>query len=193
MKKTKLLLIGMVLFCAKMNAQSQPFLGQIMFVPYNFAPDGWRDCDGSTLSISENDALFALLGTTYGGDGMSNFKLPDMRGRVVIDDGGGSGLSTYVIGQMGGQEAVSLTINQMPAHNHSVLASSSDGNTNLPTNAFPANTKTLDKEYSSVAPNTTFKPNALSISGGSAPHSNMMPTTALKCVIAIYGIFPSQN
>lgn len=193
MKKTKLFLIGMVLFCAKVHAQSEPFVGQIMFVPYNFAPIGWHDCDGSTLSIADNEALFVLIGTTYGGNGITDFKLPDMRGRVIIDDGTGLGLSSYTLGQTGGQENVTLISSQMPSHRHDVLANNSDGNTNLPTNARPANTKTLDKEYSNATADTTLRANALSISGGSAPHTNMMPTTALKCVIATYGIFPSQN
>lgn len=193
MKKTKLFLIGTVMCCAKLSAQIEPFIGQIMFVPYTFAPKGWRDCDGSLLPIAQNQALFALLGVTYGGNGQTTFALPDMRGRLVIDDGNGANLSTYQLGQIGGQENATLTVAQIPAHNHGVTATNSDGNANSPENAFPANTKALDKEYSNATSDSTMKADALSTAGASAPHYNMMPATAMKCVIATEGIFPPRN
>ena len=193
MIKIKLFLFGMVMCCTEISAQIEPYIGQIMFVPYTFAPKGWRDCDGSLLPITQNQALFALLGITYGGNGQTTFALPDMRGRLVIDDGNGANLSTYQLGQVGGQESVTLAVSQIPAHNHGVTATNSDGNANSPANAFPANTKALDKEYSNAASDSTLKEDALSTAGASLPHSNMMPTTALKCVIATQGIFPPRN
>ncbi|MFC4163614.1 phage tail protein [Epilithonimonas zeae] len=193
MKKFKLLIIGAFMITVKISAQSEPFVGQIMFVPYNFAPVGWRDCDGSILSIAEYSTLFQLIGTTYGGNGQTTFALPDMRGRVVIDDGNGAGLSPYVLGQKGGTETVTLTVNQMPSHTHNVVGSNLNGNSSSPTNAVPANTRILDPEYSDATSDTTMKTNTVSNNGGSQPHNNMMPTTAMKCVIATEGIFPSQN
>ena len=174
----------------------QPFVGQIMFVPYNFAPLGWHDCDGSLMSISENEVLFTLIGTTYGGDGQTTFALPNAKGKVIIDDGQGPGLSNYQLGQTGGVESVTLTANQLPMHNHSVVGTEADGNQNLPTAGIPANTKALDKEYSDStlpANKTTMKASMLSSAGGNQPHNNMMPTLSLKCVISLYGVFPSQN
>src|SRR5215475_4971153 len=103
---------------------SEPFLGQIMLVPYNFAPRGWAFCNGQLLSISQNTALFSLLGTTYGGNGQTTFALPDLRGRVPLSSGQGPGLSNYNLGQSGGQETVTLTGNQMPAHQHAINANS---------------------------------------------------------------------
>lgn len=182
-------------FSSLLKAQ-EPFVGQIMFVPYNFAPYGWHECDGSLLPISEYEVLFALIGTTYGGDGQSTFAVPNAKGKVIIDDGQGPGLSSYVLGQSAGVESVTLTTNQLPNHSHSVLASAADGNQNSPTNGIPANTKTLDKEYSNSSDGTSkvvMKPSMLSPVGGNQPHDNMMPTLSMKCVISLYGIFPSQN
>ncbi|SMP89568.1 Microcystin-dependent protein [Epilithonimonas pallida] len=197
MKKLSILIFIMIGFSFSILIKSQqPFIGQIMFVPYNFAPVGWHDCDGSLQAISENEALFALIGTTYGGDGQTTFALPNAKGRVIIDDGQGPGLSNYQLGQMGGSETVTLTVNQLPSHNHSVMGTSVEGNQNSPANGVPANTKVLDKEYSdSNAPEskTTMKSSMLTVAGGSQPHNNMMPSLAMKCVISLYGIFPSHN
>ena len=167
-----------------------------MFVPYNFAPNGWHECDGSLLPISEYEVLFTLIGTTYGGDGQSTFAVPNAKGKVIIDDGQGTGLSPYVIGQTAGVESVILTTNQMPNHSHFVLASTADGNQNSPTNGIPANTKILDKEYSNStdsASKVVMKPGMIAVSGGNQPHDNMMPTLSMKCVISLFGVFPSQN
>lgn len=197
MKKTiyhLLFLLGLTSF-SLLKAQ-QPFIGQIIFVPYSFSPSGWHDCDGSLLSIAENEALFSLIGTTYGGNGTTTFALPDARGRVIIDDGQSGGLSPYTIGQTGGTETVTLTLNQIPSHNHTINTTIDNGNQYIPTNNIPANTKSLDKEYStSTDPldKTTMNPNMLSPSGGSQPHDNMMPSLALKCSISLYGIYPSHN
>lgn len=197
MKKLSILAFIMVSFSfSSLLKAQQPFVGQIMFVPYNFAPNGWHECDGSLLPISEYEVLFTLIGTTYGGDGQSTFAVPNAKGKVIIDDGQGTGLSPYVIGQTAGVESVTLTTNQMPNHSHSVLASTADGNQNSPTNGIPANTKILDKEYSNStdsASKVVMKPGMIAVSGGNQPHDNMMPTLSMKCVISLFGVFPSQN
>lgn len=197
MKKLAILTSILIGFSFSILAKAQePFVGQIMFVPYNFAPAGWHDCDGSLLSISENEVLFTLIGTTYGGDGQNTFAVPNAKGKVIIDDGQGPGLSSYQLGQTGGVESVTLTANQLPAHSHSVLATEADGNQNLPTNAIPANTKALDKEYSDStlpANKVSMKPTMLTPAGGNQPHKNMMPTLSLKCVISLYGVYPQPN
>lgn len=196
MKKIAFLICILGIFSSNTTLKAQPFVGQIMFVPYNFAPIGWQDCDGSLLSISENEVLFNLIGTTYGGDGETTFAVPNAKGRVIIDDGQGPGLSNYQLGQTGGAESVTLSLSQLPVHNHSVFGSGADGSQNLPTGGIPANTKALDKEYSDStfpANKVTMKAGMLSPAGSSQPHNNMMPTLALKCVISLYGIFPSTN
>lgn len=197
MKKLSILAFIMVSFSfSSLLKAQQPFVGQIMFVPYNFAPNGWHECDGSLLPISEYEVLFTLIGTTYGGDGQSTFAVPNAKGKVIIDDGQGTGLSPYVIGQTAGVESVTLTTNQMPNHSHSVLTSTADGNQNSPTNGIPANTKILDKEYSNStdsASKVVMKPGMIAVSGGNQPHDNMMPTLSMKCVISLFGVFPSQN
>ncbi|GAB0156882.1 tail fiber protein [Chryseobacterium sp. Alg-005] len=194
----KIFLASILLICSifapALHAQaSEPFLGQIAFVPYNKAPNGWADCNGQILSIAQNQALFSLLGTTYGGNGVTTFALPDMRGRVLISQGQGPGLSPYIIGEIGGSENVTLTTQQMPAHTHGVSAVTTEGNQNSPTNNLPADTKGLDKEYSDAAANTTMKNTMISPTGGSQPHENRPPFVTLRCIIALQGIFPSFN
>ncbi|MBB4807676.1 microcystin-dependent protein [Chryseobacterium defluvii] len=194
----KLILACTLLICSVftsgLKAQaSEPFLGQIAFVPFYKAPNGWAECNGQLLSIAQNQALFALLGTTYGGNGTTTFALPDMRGRVIVHPGQGPGLSPYVLGETGGTESVTLTTQQMPAHTHSVAAVSTEGNQNSPTNALPADTKGLDKEYSDAATNTTMKATMITPAGGSQPHENRPPFVTLRCIIALQGIFPSFN
>ncbi|MEJ5104830.1 MULTISPECIES: phage tail protein [Chryseobacterium] len=182
-------------FSPALKAQgSDPFLGQIAFVPYNFAPNGWAECNGQILPIAQNQALFSLLGTTYGGNGTTNFALPDMRGRVLIHNGTSpSSGTTYTLGEVGGAEGVTLTVTQMPAHSHSVSAVTAEGNQNVPTGSLPANTKVLDKEYSDAAADTTMKSSMIGNTGGNQPHENRQPFITLKCIIALNGIFPSHN
>jgi len=192
----KKIILSAVLFLSVANLKAQatePFLGQIAFVPYNFAPRNWAECNGQLMSIAQNTALFSLLGTQYGGNGQTNFALPDMRGRVLIGDGSGPGLSPYTMGETGGEESHTLTINEMPAHNHQVNAVTAEGNQNIPTASLPANTKALDKEYSNAAANTQMSPLMINPSGGSQPHENRQPYLVLKCIIALQGIFPSRN
>ena len=191
----KLILLSIFVFSMTNNqvsAQSEPFLGQIAFVAFNYAPKKWAECNGQTMSIAENSPLFSLLGTMYGGNGMTTFNLPDMRGRVLVGDGQGNGLSPYYLGQVGGQESVTLTNAQMPIHNHSVNAVLADGNASTPTGNVPANTKTLDKEYSSSNPNTTMKPEMIGNAGNNQPHPNIQPYLTMKCIIAIEGVYPSR-
>lgn len=192
----KKIIICLLLFVSLSNLKAQgsePFLGQILFVPYNFAPRGWAECNGQLLPINQNLALFSLLGTNYGGNGTTNFALPDMRGRVLLSDGAGPGLSTYDLGQTGGKETHTLTVAEMPTHSHSVNAVSAEGNQNLPTNVLPANTKALDKEYSSAAPNVQMSSTMINPAGGNQAHENRQPFLVLKCIIAVQGIFPSRN
>lgn len=195
MKKLVLLAVfGLSMTTNTSKAQgSDPFLGQIAFVPYNFAPRGWADCDGQILSIAQNTALFSLLGTTYGGNGQTTFALPDMRGRSLVDDGQGPGLQSYNLGEMAGQENVTLNITQIPSHNHVIQAVTEEGNESSPTGNVPANTKTLDKEYSSSTPNTFMKNTIVGNTGGSQPHENRSPYLVMKCIIALQGIYPSRN
>ncbi|SHL82581.1 phage tail protein [Chryseobacterium contaminans] len=188
------LLICSVLSPAIKAQGSEPFLGQIAFVPYNFAPQGWAECNGQIMSIAQNTALFSLLGTTYGGNGTTTFALPDMRGKVLIHNGQNPGTgTTYILGETGGVENVTLTVSQMPAHNHTVNAVTAEGNQNVPTGSLPANTKVLDKEYSDAPADTTMKSTMVNPTGGNQPHENRQPYITLKCIIALSGIFPSHS
>lgn len=192
----KLLLIGLfaILSMGKANAQQvETFLGEIRMFAGNFAPTGWAFCQGQLLPIAQNQALFSLLGTTYGGDGRTTFALPDLRGRVPVGFGQGPGLSNRVIGEQFGSELVTLNINQMPSHNHTVNAVTTEGNQNLPTNSLPANTKTLDKEYSNANANTTMKATMVNPTGGNQPFGVTQPSLGVNFIIALQGIYPSRN
>ena len=192
----KLLLIGLfaILSMGKANAQQvETFLGEIRMFAGNFAPTGWAFCQGQLLPIAQNQALFSLLGTTYGGDGRTSFALPDLRGRVPVGFGQGPGLSNRVIGEKFGSELVTLNINQMPSHNHTVNAVTTEGNQNLPTNSLPANTKALDKEYSDANANTTMKATMVNPTGGSQPFGVSQPSLGVNFIIALQGIYPSRN
>lgn len=194
MKKLALALtmLASIAFTAKAQA-SDPFLGQIAFVTYNFVPKNWAACNGQLLPISQNQALFSLLGTQYGGNGTTTFALPDMRGRMLVHEGQALGGPTnYTMGQSGGTESVTLLVTQMPAHSHTVNAVTSEGNQNSPTNALPADTKALDKEYSDATANTTMKNTMVNQAGGNQAHENRPPFITLKCIISLQGVFPSQ-
>ena len=192
MKKYTLLmfiLLGLASNGLKAQGDGEPFLGQILYVSFNFAPKGWAECNGQTMSINQNQALFSLLGTTYGGNGQTTFQLPNIQSRVLISNN-----STYNLGEYGGKEAHTLTINEMPAHNHLVNAVTSAGNKTSPEGNLPADTKVLDKEYTSASNGTVAMNNGvLSSSGGSQPHTNIQPYVTFKCIIALQGVFPSQN
>jgi microcystin-dependent protein len=165
---------------------SEPFLSEIKLVSFNFPPKGWALCNGQLLPINQNQALFALLGTTYGGNGQTNFALPNVRGRVPIHMGSG-----HALGEAAGSTSVTVNIQQLPTHTHPLLASTTLGGTPVPTNNVLAQTPATI--YAPPANLTTLNPINVSSVGGSQPHNNMMPYLVLNFIIALQGIFPSQN
>jgi microcystin-dependent protein len=179
---------------------AQPFLGQLAMFAGNFAPVGWALCNGQTIAISTNAALFNLLGTTYGGDGVNTFNLPDLRGRVPVHQGQGSGLSSYVPGQFAGVETVTLLTQQLPSHTHPFMAAAS-ADSNTPANALlaaeggaDAGAVSIYAPFDTTAANmTTLLPTSLTSQGGNQPHENLQPFLAINFIIALQGIFPSQN
>lgn len=184
---------GITLVIATASAQAaDPFLGQLALVPYNFAPKGWALCNGQLLSISQNTALFALIGTTYGGNGTTTFALPDLRGRVPLSSGQGPGLSNFSLGQIGGAETQTLTVNQIPAHTHLLIADTSVGTSERPNGALPARNGAGVPHYG-THPTGTMAAGATQSAGGNQPHENMQPYLTLNWIIALQGIFPSQN
>jgi microcystin-dependent protein len=166
---------------------AQPYIGEIRMFAGNFAPQGWAFCDGQLLAISENDTLFNLIGTTYGGDGQENFALPNLQSRVPVHQGNG-----FILAQQAGEESVTLTTNQMPAHNHAFLASSAAGNSTSPTNAFLA--KPVASIYNSLQPPTfvAMNPAVIGGAGGSQPHENCQPFLCINFILSLFGIYPSQ-
>ncbi len=178
---------------------AEPFLGQIILFGGNFAIRGWAMCNGQILSIAQNSALFSLLGTTYGGNGQTTFALPDLRGRVPIHFGQGPGLSNYSLGQLSGVENMTLTQNQMPAHNHVIRTNSNNGNNNSGENNFLAvpvlsgATPTAVNAFRDSQDGTLMNAQSLSTAGGSQPFPILQPYLALNYLIALEGIFPSRN
>jgi len=166
---------------------AEPFLSEIRLVSFNFAPKGWAQCNGQLLPINQNQALFSLLGTTFGGDGRVNFGLPDMRGRVAIHSGNG-----HTLGERGGEAAHTLTVNEMPAHIHMVNMSNALATTANPSGAVIGKKGRLGKDVFAGAANTVVGPASTS-AGGSQAHSNVQPVLGIMAVIALQGIFPSQN
>lgn len=172
---------------------SQAFLGEIRMFAGNFAPQGWAFCNGQLLAISQNDALFSLLGTTYGGDGITTFGLPDCRGRIPIHMGQGPGLSSYNLGTKGGVENVTLTLNQLPAHNHGPLKASSLNADNAAAQGnVVSDTRDGNPYYGNSSP-TAFNAAAVTNMGGKLNHTNMMPYTCVSFIICLYGIYPSRT
>jgi microcystin-dependent protein len=165
---------------------SSPFIGEIRMFGGNFAPAGWAICDGTLMAIDQNDALFNLIGTTYGGDGQSTFALPNLQSRIPLHAGPG-----FQVGQTGGVETVTLTTSQIPAHVHVPQGNSSAGTQSSPAGGVWA-LSTLN-QFSSAAPTATMAPAALGPSGGSQPHENMMPFLAVNFILSLFGIFPSQS
>ena len=166
---------------------SSPFIGEIRMFGGNFAPAGWAFCNGALIPISENDALFNLIGTTYGGDGQSTFALPNLQSRVPIHVGPG-----FAQGQTGGTETVTLTVNQIPSHSHVPQAQSAAGTAASPSNAVWANSS-LGQFDNANPPDSPMDPGALAPSGGSQPHDNMVPFLAVNFILSLFGIFPSQT
>jgi microcystin-dependent protein len=179
---------------------ADPFLGEIRMVGWNFAANGWALCNGQLLPISQNSALFALLGTQYGGDGVSTFALPNLQGRVPIHQGNGAGLSPYTVGAASGSENVSLLPTQIPAHTHLMGVSNQSGALTDPTNAILAQGNSGSgrspvpvTNYVSTAATGTLAPTAIQPAGGSQPHSNIQPYLCVNFIIALQGIFPSRQ
>jgi microcystin-dependent protein len=162
-----------------------PFIGEIRMFAGNFAPQGWSFCDGSLLSISQNDVLFALIGTTYGGDGQSTFALPDLRGRLPLHQGNG-----FVLAQTGGAETVTLTVNQIPAHIHSINASGNAGVQAGPVGILPASSNAVSL-YKTPGALTAMNSQAIGSTGGSQAHNNIQPYLCVDFIISLFGIFPS--
>ncbi|WP_395023830.1 phage tail protein [Comamonas odontotermitis] len=174
---------------------STPFLGEIRMFGFQRVPNGWFACDGSLIPIAQYDALYALLGTTYGGDGVTTFAVPDLRGRLPIHQGTGPGLSTYVIGQKSGTESVTLLSSQIPTHTHTLLASTTAATEQTPTSNALLAAISGDGLYStdvSGAAIATY-PQTVGSAGGSQPHENTMPALTVNFCIACEGIFPSQG
>lgn len=176
---------------------STPYIGEIRMFAFGTrgAPNGWQACDGSLLPISEYDALFALIGTTYGGDGQTTFAAPDLRGRVPIHQGNGPGLGNYVIGQRAGTETVTLLPTQMPAHTHTAVATSAAATSTVPGTTLLPGAVSGDSFYVNTTSGNVaaaLSPAAVTFAGGSQPHENCMPTLTAQYCIAVFGIFPSQ-
>ena len=167
---------------------AQPYLGEIRMFAGNFAPVGWMFCDGQLLPISENDQLFNLLGTTYGGDGETTFALPDLRGRIPLHQGNG-----FTLAETGGVEEVTLTINQIPTHNHSLVASSASGTGTNPGGNLLAQTAGALQPYLADAPTLNMNAQAVAPTGGSQPHTNFQPYLCINFIISLFGIYPSQS
>lgn len=172
-----------------------PFLGEVRMFGGNFAPVGWVLCDGRLLSIAENDALYTLLGTTYGGDGQSTFGVPDLRGRSPIHMGQGPGLSNRTLGEMPGSEAVSLTVAQLPAHTHSLQASSATVATQgtAQNNLWATNSAGALCYANAPSPGGAMSAASIATAGTSLPHENMMPFQAVNFIMATAGIYPTQS
>ena len=180
---------------------SEPFLSEIKIMSFNFPPKGWALCNGQFLPINQNQALFALLGTTYGGNGQTTFQLPNLRGRVPIHMGSG-----HTLGEAAGTTSVTINISQLPAHNHFAMGLNQNGTSNI-AGITPANTKAVSQAlvslqaggttpaqmYGTGGPDRTMAPSTITNVGGSQPHNNMMPYLTLSFCIALQGIFPSQN
>lgn len=169
---------------------SQPFVGEIRCVGFNFAPVGWSLCNGQLLPISEYDVLFNLIGTTYGGDGQTTFALPNLQSRVAIHQGS-NGVSDYVIGELGGVENVTVTSAEIPSHSHPIEVVAANGNSPTPAGAVFAASSA--GQYVPVASATGVMANMVSQVGGSQPHSNIQPYLAMTCIIAFEGVYPSQG
>ncbi len=166
---------------------AQPYVGEIRMFAGNFAPAGWMFCEGQLLPISENETLFQLIGTTYGGDGQSTFALPDLRGRIPLHQGNG-----FILAETGGAEEITLTVNQIPSHSHAFLASSASGTVNTPVGNVFAEQPTINMYIEDTA-NASLGAGSISPVGGSQPHTNFQPYLCVDFIISLFGIFPSPT
>jgi len=188
-----LAIVGTILLPQVAQAQVEPFIGQLILVPYNFCPQGWLAPEGQLLPINQYTALFSLIGTLYGGDGERTFALPDLRGRVPVGVGQGPGLSPYTWGQEGGKESQTLTQAQMPAHSHSLNSTSGLATSLAPTGNTVLAAQDRVKVYSTAAPNGSMAPSSIGVAGGNQPFDIRPPFLGLQWCIAIQGVFPSRN
>ena len=166
---------------------AQPYVGEIRMFAGNFAPAGWMFCEGQILPISENEILYQLIGTAYGGDGQSTFGLPDLRGRLPIHQGNG-----FVLAEQAGVEEVTLTTSQIPAHSHPFLAAGVDGNQTTTAGALPANSLNVTP-YVNFPADTNMHPQSVTVTGGSQPHTNFQPYLCVDFIISLFGLFPNPN
>jgi microcystin-dependent protein len=171
---------------------SEPFVGEIRMFAGNFAPRGWAFCDGQLLAVSQNDALFSLLGTIYGGDGRTTFGLPDLRGRIPIHAGHGPSLSERRLGSKGGEEKVTLTANQLPSHTHPIRASATGATDNNPQGQLTGESPSIQL-YAQADTNADMASSAITNVGGSRSHTNLMPYLCVHFIIALFGIYPSRH
>ena len=172
---------------------SEPFIGQVVAVGFSWAPVGWALCDGSLLQIADNDALFSLIGTTYGGDGITNFALPDLRGRVGLSLGQGAGLSNYALGQNGGAPTVALTAAQHASHQHLLMAATAVDSADPASNRVLGQPDPGNNMYATTGIATSLAPNAIGPAGGGAAHDNKQPYMTINYIICTQGIYPSPS
>lgn len=172
---------------------ADPFVAEIRIFPFNFAPKGWAWCDGQLMPLSQNTALFSLLGTTYGGNGKSNFALPDLQGRAPMHPGQGPGLSLHDLGETGGSETVTLLESEIPSHSHSLRVSQGDAIEISPNGQLFATGTGGIGAYATLSPLTQLSPNAIAPAGGDQPHNNMQPYLTFYFCIALQGVFPPRT
>lgn len=172
---------------------ADPFVAEIRIFPFNFAPKGWAWCDGQLMPLSQNTALFSLLGTTYGGNGKSNFALPDLQGRAPMHPGQGPGLSLHDLGETGGSETVTLLESEIPAHSHAVMASRAEGATREPVGQLTAAGIGGVVAYAAPGALTQLSPNTIAPAGGDQPHNNLQPYLTFYFCIALQGVFPPRG
>ncbi|MGZ5435474.1 MAG: phage tail protein [Pyrinomonadaceae bacterium] len=171
----------------------EPFIGEIRMFGGNFPPSGWAFCQGQLMPISENDALFTLIGTTYGGDGQQTFGIPDLQGRAPVHAGQGPGITqNYQLGEKAGVESVTLTTQQIPIHNHAFIASGDLADQITGTNGVLANPVSLST-YFTAAPDSSLNANSVTPVGGSQPHENLQPYLCISFILSLFGVFPTQN
>jgi microcystin-dependent protein len=171
---------------------SDPYVGEIRMFAGTFAPQGWALCEGQLLAVSQNDALFSLLGTIYGGDGRTTFGLPDLRGRLPIHQGSGPGLTSRNLGSRSGAETVVPTANQLPVHTHALMASAAPGSDSNPAGGVPAESVSVDL-YIEEATTVSLNANALTSVGSSQSHTNLQPALCVRFIIALFGVYPSRT